>query len=219
MTILISFIKNALFPIFLVLVLVLSIFTNQAIAKRFNSQDRACASMFYSCQGKKKNTSICKQMKELIKDLKYSCNDIDLKKKTSNVMMCHHKGDEMVVVKKPNWLAVSWDVSNPKIFGYCDNPGAETARSCAVAQCKAKGGKHCKPSCDPGIGKRLRACRLGVQTYVASSDYGRFGCGTRHVLGGRWSVPGYAKRELLRCKGKTKTNDCMVMKTWNNLSP
>ncbi len=175
--------------------------------------------MYYSCEGKKKNTNACKQMKQLLKDMKYSCNDIDQKKKNSRVMKCHEKADEMVALNQPNWLAVSWDLSNPKIFGYCDNPGAESARRCAVAKCKAKGGKHCKPSCDPGLGKRLRACRLGVQTYIASSDSGRFGCGTRHVKAGRWSISGYTKRELLRCKKRTKAKDCRVMKTWSNLSP
>ena len=74
-------------------------------------------------------------------------------------------------------------MSNPRIYGYCDDPGAETARKCAVNKCIEKGGKNCTPWCNSNTGKRLRACRLGVNTYIASSTYGRFGCGTRWVTG------------------------------------
>ena len=196
----------------------LFISTNHAIAA-FDAEDRACASMFYSCTGKKKSTATCKQMKKLMKDLKYSCKDIDLKKKSGLVMKCHRKGDAMIDLKFPNWLAVSWDISDPRIFGYCDNPSAVNARRCAVAECKANGGKRCKPLCDPGEGVRLRACRLGVNTYIATSKYGRFGCGTRHVKAGRWSVPGYTERELGRCRSQTKSNKCVALKTWSILSP
>ena len=104
------------------------------------------------------------------------------KQKVSKVLSCfENKNHQEYNAREPNWLAVSWDFSNPRIFGYCNDPGTETARKCAVNKCIEKGGKNCKPLCGRSTGKRLRACPLGVNTYVASSTYGRFGCGTRWV--------------------------------------
>ncbi len=197
--------------LFTLLSLVLSVFyVNDAIA--FTAQERMCASMFYSCDGAKSTTSNCTRMKKLTTDLGFSCRG--LKRKTKKVFSCFNNTEQQIDPKAPDWLAVSWDKTNPKIFAACENEGAENARRCAVAKCKANGGKQCKPACSPNTGVKLRACRLGVNTYVASSTYGRLGCGARYVRRGVWTPSEYAARELRRCKEKSKSPDCAILKRW-----
>ncbi len=209
---------------FIVLVIILvHVFSNVTIA--LTSQERACGLMFHSCKGGKSTSSNCKQMRELVKDLKHSCKNVN-KKKVTSAFSCYEKpvGQGLYDSRLPNWLAVSWDLTNPKVFGYCDSPDKIHASNCAIAECVKNGGKRCKPICDRRTGVRLRACRLGVVTYIASNyNYGRIGCGTRWVIEwGKHTVESYARRELNRCieateSRKSKSADveiCEIMKVW-----
>lgn len=198
----------------LIAIILFYFFNNIAFA--FSSDERVCASMIYLCEGKKAKSENCQKMRKLVRDLKYSCSKVN-KNTVHRVFACYeNKDNQEYNLNKPNWLAVSWDIENPKIFGYCDNPAAESARKCAIKKCYENGGKTCKPLCDVNTGVRLRACRLGVLTYVAGSKYGRFGCGTRHVKAGKFTVDGYAVRELNRCKRNEENmkSPCAVMKVW-----
>ena len=176
------------------------------------SEDRTCATMIYSCSEGKKNSNSCKQMKRLVKDFKYKCN----KKRSiyKRFFSCYSRRDNPVNRSLPDFLSVSWDYTNPLIFATCESPSAENARKCAYKKCLEKGGRNCKPVCDFNTGESLRACRLGVQTYVASDDYGRFGCGTRYIKAGHFTPETYAIRELNRCKRASKASNCMVRQQW-----
>ncbi len=179
----------------------------------FTAQERTCATLFYACEANKKNSVSCSQMKDLAKDLKLNCKYMN-KIKLEKVFACQAPAKQLVDSKLPNWLVVSWDLSDPRIYAFCDTPGAETARRCAYNKCKEMGGKSCKSACDSSTGTRLRACRLGFQTYIASSEYGRLGCGTRYIKSGAYTPESYTNREMQRCKNASKTNDCLLRKMW-----
>jgi hypothetical protein len=193
------------------LIISLIIASTQAMA--FTEEERLCATMYRSCAGTQKNSNNCSKINSLIKDLGYKCS-IDMKRKVDRVFSCFDKVDEDINLSAPNWISVSWDKRDPKIFATCEDRGAETVRQCAVKKCKEKGGQQCIPACNPVTGKRLRSCRKGTNTYVASSDYGRFGCGSRYVRNGAITKLEYYQRELGRCQERTKTNDCAILKSW-----
>lgn len=201
--------KHITYTLFIVLLLMASN-SNAAISQK----DRACSVAYESCKDGKNNSTTCKQMKQLMKDLKYSCSSDKAKTTATRVFACYQNKESAVNLSQPNWLSVSWDITNPKIYGYCDSPNATTSRQCAHAQCQANGGKQCMQPCDHGSGSILRACRIGVQTYVASSDYGRFGCGTRYIKDGTYTPRSYSQREKKRCITRSKSSDCVIHKLW-----
>jgi hypothetical protein len=178
----------------------------------FTEEERLCATMFRECSQSGNKSDNCNKIKKLTKDFGYHCKDV--KRKVDRIFSCFDNGDEQIDRTQPNWISVSWDNKKPAIFGFCEAPGAETARKCAVKKCIEGGGKQCIPACNVFSGRKLRACRKGTLTYVASSDYGRFGCGTRYIESGVWTPHEYALRELERCQKKSQFNDCTILKTW-----
>ena len=76
-------------------------------------------------------------MQRLVKDLKCSCNKVIKKQQAKPwlVMIIEKKEYNM---RQPNWVSVSWEIKNTKLFGYCDDLGAVTACKCAANKCIKK---------------------------------------------------------------------------------